>query len=60
MRTYRFIEFNLGGVVDRAHEVAMRDDEAARAYAATLPSPKPVEVWRGGRLVARVVPTPPR
>ena len=60
MTTYRIVELNLSGVVDRIHELRFADDAAACAHAAALGSAKPVEVWCGTRRVALVPPRPGR
>ncbi len=57
MATYRVLELNQSGVVDRAQDLRFDSDAAARDYAVALASPGVVEVWLGGRQVAHLPPT---
>jgi len=56
MNSYRIFEFNQSAVIDRAHDVRLPDDDAARRYAAGLDSRHPVEVWRSRERIAFLPP----
>lgn len=58
MRTYRFFELNVSGVVDTAWETRFRDDQAALDHAAHRSTGRALEVWQGSRRVALFPPAP--
>lgn len=56
MGEYRFFKVNPGGMIDSGTRERLPDDEAAIARGRLLVDSSGVEVWAGGRRIAKLPP----